>query len=704
MAGLATAKSAEVDKISIGQVRGVGEKRARELARVGLRTVEDLLYYFPRRYLDRSSITPLKDVRAGMETTVLGKVARAGLRRGRRPRFEVILTDGTGYLQCLWFNRVNFWPRIFQAGDTVAFHGKVAQYGGLQMVHPDFDKFREGGEERFLNTGGVIPLYTSSETLGDAGLDSRGFRRILRAALDAYRDAVEEILPGEVIARQKLAARDEALAQVHFPDSSRELERARQRLKFDELFFLELLMATRKRVLENFVQGIEFKDVGARTWRLVEHLPFQLTEAQKRVLREIRADMRLPKPMHRLVQGDVGSGKTMVALIAMLMAVENDYQAALMAPTEILAEQHYLTSHRFLEQLQVRVVLLVGGQRKKIREQVLAAIANGEAQIIIGTHALIQSGVEFHKLALVVIDEQHRFGVAQRLALRQKGHRPDVLVMTATPIPRTLSLTLYGDLDVSTIDELPKGRKPIRTVLRPAAKRKEIYEFIRREVSAGAQAYIVFPLIEESEKIDLAAATESYEHMREGIFADLPIALLHGGMPTAEKENVMEAFKRGDTRILVSTTVIEVGVDVPNATIMLIEHAERFGLTQLHQLRGRVGRGVKQSYCILVAYDMATSEAQRRLQTLVETNDGFRIAETDLELRGPGEFFGTRQHGMPEFRIADILTDGKLLMSARDEAFNLLRADPELSQPSHLATRQWLYKLYGDKLAMMQSG
>jgi len=701
---LATEKLTSLDKIPISQLRGVGDKRAKELAKIGLYTVEDLIYYFPRRYLDRSSITKLKDLRSGMETTVLGKIARAGLRRGRKARFEAVLFDGTGYLQCVWFNRVNFWPKIFQAGDTVAFHGKVAQYGGLQMVHPDFDKFREGGEERFLNTGGVIPLYASSEALGEAGLDSRGFRRILRAALDAYRDGLEEILPREVITRRRLVGRSEALTQIHFPDSVGKLQPARDRLKFDELFFFELLMATRRRALEKFVRGIEFKEVGARTWQLVERLPFQLTEAQKRVLREIRADMKLPKPMHRLVQGDVGSGKTMVALIAMLMAVENGYQAALMAPTEILAEQHYLTTHRFLEQLDVKVALLIGGQRKKAREQILAEIASGQAQIAIGTHALIQSGVEFDKLALVVIDEQHRFGVAQRLALRQKGHMPDVLVMTATPIPRTLSMTLYGDLDVSTIDELPKGRKPVRTALRFSTKRKEIYEFIKREVSAGAQAYIVFPLVEESEKIDLAAATESYEHMREGIFAELPIALLHGGMPTAEKESVMEAFKSGVTRILVSTTVIEVGVDVPNATLMIIEHAERFGLTQLHQLRGRVGRGEKQSYCILIAYGNLTEEAQRRLQTLVETNDGFHIAEIDLELRGPGEFFGTRQHGEAEFRLANIQRDVALLQNARDDAFGLLRVDPDLAQPAHLATRQRLVKLYGDKLAMIQSG
>jgi ATP-dependent DNA helicase RecG len=704
VADLATEKYASLDKIPIGQVRGVGEKRAKELAKIGLSSVEDLLYYFPRRYLDRSSIIKLKDLRAGMETTVLGKIARAGLRRGRKPRFEAVLFDGTGYLQCVWFNRANFWPKIFQVGDTVAFHGKVAQYGGLQMVHPDFDKFREGGEERFLNTGGVIPLYSSSEELGGAGLDSRGFRRILRAALDDFRSSIDEILPQAVIRGHKLVSRGDALTQIHFPQSAEKLQHARERLKFDELFFFELLMATRRRALEKYVRGVEFKEVGERTRKLVEKLPFELTDAQKRVLREIRADMRLPKPMHRLVQGDVGSGKTMVALITMLMAVENGYQAALMAPTEILAEQHYLTTHRFLEQLGVKVALLVGGQRKKAREQILADITNGEAQIVIGTHALIQSGVEFQKLALAVIDEQHRFGVAQRLALRQKGQTPDVLVMTATPIPRTLSMTLYGDLDVSTIDELPKGRKPIRTALRPSTKRKEIYDFIKREVTNGAQAYIVFPLIEESEKIDLAAATESYEHMREGIFSDVPIALLHGGMSTADKENVMEAFKAGDTRILVSTTVIEVGVDVPNATLMVIEHAERFGLTQLHQLRGRVGRGEKQSYCILIAYGAVSDDAQQRLQTMVETNDGFRIAETDLKLRGPGEFFGTRQHGLPEFRIADLLTDSSLLQNARNEAFNLLRADPELGQSAHEAARQRLIKLYGEKLAMMQSG
>jgi len=463
-------------------------------------------------------------------------------------------------------------------------------------------------------------------------------------------------------------------------------------------------MALRKRQYGEQHGGIRFEKVGDKVKQLVDNLPFELTEAQKRVLHEIRADMKSARPMNRLLQGDVGSGKTIVALITMLIAVENGYQAALMAPTEILAEQHYLTIHKMLEEIGVKTVLLIGGQSKNERQQTLEAIVNGDAKIVVGTHALIQEGVDFQQLGLIIIDEQHRFGVMQRAMLRSKGLNPDVLVMTATPIPRTLSLTVYGDLDISVLDELPAGRKPIKTYWRPESKRLKIYHFVRKQIEEGAQAYIVFPLVEESEKIDLKAAVDSYEKMRTTFFAGFKLGLLHGRMKSEEKEAVMAAFKKGDIQILVSTTVIEVGVDVPNATIMLIEHAERFGLTQLHQLRGRVGRGSKQSYCILIAYGRLSDEAKTRLDTMVATSDGFKIAEVDLELRGPGEFFGTRQHGLPELKIADVVKDMKILHVARKEAFRLVKEDPHLRRQMDLGTRYYFLKNYKDNFDLARVG
>jgi len=701
----ATTPGKEAATTPVRFLRGLGETRSRELEKIGIKTVADLLFYLPRRYLDRSTILKCRDLRDGLEATVVGKVMSGQLLYGgRRPRFELTLADGTGFMKCVWFNRANLWPKIFSRGENVAFHGKVTFFDGYGMIHPEFDKLGEEGEARFLHTGKIIPLYRSSEALAKAGLDSRGFRRFLRQAVDDFAHTLADPLPAGLRSRYQLLPLAEAVAQIHFPESEEALAAGRNRLKFDELFFLELFLACRKAALATAQQGITFTAVGERTWELVEKLPFQLTEAQRRVLREIRADMKAPQPMHRLLQGDVGSGKTVVALIAMLMAVENGYQAALMAPTEILAEQHYLTSHHFLEQLGVKVVLLVGGQKKSERGQILAAIASGEAALVIGTHALIQGGVQFHRLGLVVVDEQHRFGVLQRAALREKGEQPDVLVMTATPIPRSLSMTLYGDLDVSIIDQLPAGRQPVRTAWRSSRKREQIYQFVREQVLHGSQAYIVFPLVEETEKSDLAAATESYEALRRGIFHDLNPALLHGRMKSAEKETIMAAFKAGEHKVLVATTVIEVGVDVPNATVMVIEHAGRFGLSQLHQLRGRVGRGAKPSYCILIADEPVSAETRKRLQTLVDTTDGFRIAEVDLELRGPGEFFGTRQHGLPELKIANLVSDGRLLVAAREEAFALARHDPQLQRPEHAGLRAHLLRHYRDQLAALHIG
>jgi len=681
----------------------IGPKRAAALNQAGIFRIEDLLYHFPRRYLDRTTVTRIRDLREEMQATVVGRIIQTEIKQGRKKRFVLVLSDDTSLLTCVWFSHLSYWQKKFVVGEWLAVSGKVSRFGNFQMTHPEFDLLGDDREGSGFNTGKIIPLYPSGESLSHVGFDSRGFRRLLIKVTKGFAAKVAETLPDEMVDRLHLMPLADALQQVHFPDSFEKLEQARHRLKFDELFFLELMLALRKNRYTTKSDGIAFTRVGEKVTALLQNLPFDLTDAQKRVLREIRRDMKSTRPMNRLLQGDVGAGKTIVALVAMLIAVENGYQAALMAPTEILAEQHFLTIHKMLEEIEVHTVLLLGGQSKKERQAALQAIENN-ADIIVGTHALIQESVNFKKLGLAIIDEQHRFGVLQRATLRDKGLTPDVLVMTATPIPRTLSLTLYGDLDVSILDELPAGRKPIISGWRREAERKKIYEFVRDQLSAGAQAYVVFPLVEESEKIDLKAAVESYEAMAATTFKDFHLGLLHGRMKSDEKEAVMAAFKNGDIDLLVSTTVIEVGVDVPNATVMVIEHAERFGLAQLHQLRGRVGRGVKQSYCILIGYGQLSGDARQRLDIMAETTDGFKIADKDLELRGPGEYFGARQSGLPNLKIADVIEDVALLKQARQEAFRLVEADPGLSQEKSLNTRSYFIKHFREKFDLVNVG
>lgn len=688
-------------------LKGIGEKRALALKNADIQTIGDLLQYYPRRYLDRSNISPMGKLRPNETATAVGRIVTQGVKKGARSRFVVLLTDDTGYLTCVWFAQIPYWQKLFQVGQTLAVSGKLGYFGGLQMVHPEFDLLSEGGEDHedeFIHTGKIIPLYASTESLSRVGFDSRGFRRAIRNLFRNLEDPIEDSLPDSIVHHNKLVDLDEAFRNIHFPKDFDKLQHAKTRLKFDEFFFLEFMLAYRKHKISQQQKGITFDKVGDRLKTLVDALPFELTEAQKKVIREIRHDMKKSNPMYRLLQGDVGSGKTIVALVSMLIALENGYQAALMAPTEILAEQHYITLRTWLEHMEVNVKLLLGGQRKLERKTILTAIANGECDIAIGTHALIQEQVNFHRLGLVVIDEQHRFGVAQRQILTEKGDNPDVLIMTATPIPRTLSLTVYGDLDVSIINELPEGRLPVRTSWRYENKRKEIYEFVRSKIALGQQAYIVFPLVEESEKLDLKAATESYELLSRDVFPELKLALLHGRMKSDEKESIMAAFKRGETQILVSTTVIEVGVDVAQATIMVVENAERFGLTQLHQLRGRVGRGSEQSYCILIARQPLTEDAITRLNTMKETNDGFKISEVDLQLRGPGEFLGTRQHGLAEFKIADPIHDTALLEKARKEAFEIVAKPQELQQVMERIQQNSFIQNYKDKIEIMRIG
>jgi len=725
-------------------IKGIGPKRAAALKTIGIHTVRDLLYHFPRAYLDLSRVEKIGNLRrlvdSGQYVTVIGTVRMFDtIGRYPRQRFVVILGDESGTVQLVFFQSLHYFKKAFSVGDTLAVSGRVSTFRGqLQIIHPSIDRLksrtadddddaessnRSEQESNVLHTRGIVPQYSSSERLQGVKLDSKGFRRIIKAALDEYSDAFEDFLPETVVRSHTLLPLQDALRQIHFPSSQELLREAQRRLKFDELFILELLLALRRTVIKNESPGIPFNVESKLARRLVDSLPFNLTKAQIRVIKQIAEDMRADRPMNRLLQGDVGSGKTVVALIAMLIAIDNGYQTAFMAPTEILAEQHFRTLRQFLGELPVNIRLLIGDQKRKLRMDVLDDIRRGTVQIVVGTHALIQEHVEFAKLGLVVVDEQHRFGVAQRLALRQKGFTshnrtvyPDVLIMTATPIPRTLSLTLYGDLDVSVIDELPLHRKPIKTMLFYESQRKKVFSFVRQEIVKGRQAYIVYPLVEESEKLDLKAATESYEHLQTDIFPDLRLGLIHGRMTPDEKDAIMQKFKNKEIDILVSTTVIEVGIDIPNATVMVIEHAERFGLAQLHQLRGRVGRGADQSYCILVAPDWMSRWTRRsspagaspdedetvqerhkaavRVNTMLQTTDGFRISEVDLQIRGPGDFFGTRQSGFPEFRIADLLNDGEILSSARQEAFDVIQRDPHLRSPDHSRLRRHLREYY----------
>ena len=717
-------------------VKGIGPKRAAALREIGVDSIPKLLYYLPRDYLDRSRITKIKDlsrlVEAGNEVTVIGTVFRQLVKRTRRGKqmFYLTLKDETGYLTCIFFAGVQWYQDAFETGEVLAVSSvpELDKLNRPQFIHPEFDRLKAKDEEdetdwnSLLHTGAIIPKYRSSEDLRQVGLDNRGFRRIIRNALRDNLASVIEHQPREILDRRSLMDVHSTLKQIHFPKSYDERDAALQRLKFDELFFFQLLMAYRRRELKGELKGISFnvKSTLART--LLSSLQFELTNAQTRVIREITNDMQQSAPMNRLLQGDVGSGKTIVALFAMLVAVDSGFQCALMAPTEILAEQHFFTLEEFLGQLPVNIRLLVGGQKKKLREDILEDIRRGSAQIVIGTHALIQEHVDFANLGFIVVDEQHRFGVAQRALLRQKGkENPDVLVMTATPIPRTLSLTLYGDLDVSIIDELPKGRKPVKTAVRTGKEKSKVFHFVREEVKRGRQAYIVYPLIEESEKVDLKAAMAEFKKLSENDFSEFRLGLMHGRLAPEEKDTLMHRFKSGEIQILVATTVIEVGIDIPNASIMIVENAERFGLSQLHQLRGRVGRGAEQSYCILLTDDLAekrtvqlatnraeaikqNSDIKKRLQTMIQTNDGFKIAEVDLELRGPGDFFGTRQSGLPAFLVADIVHDTEILLHARQEAFDLVKRDPQLRLPQHDEIRKHFELVYKDLLAYVRIG
>ncbi|HET9984677.1 MAG TPA: ATP-dependent DNA helicase RecG [Longimicrobiales bacterium] len=677
-------------------LKSVGPKRAELLTRLGVRSARDLLFHVPRRYEDASTVLPIGSAEPGMDVTLIGEVVSKGViptRPGLRI-FQAVIRDASGLIECSWPGQP-FLDRTIRRGDLLLVTGPVRKFHRRQIQPREFiilGRVDEDGDPR----GIVLPIYPSTE-----GLSQRQLRGIIEANLDPLLDAVvpEEPFPPTQLRALGLPPLRDALELMHRPASLADAERGRRRLAYEELFFLQLLHARAhyRATLER--AGTSFARTDTLIGALYHRLPFRLTGAQTRALREIFADMTSPRRMNRLVQGDVGSGKTVVALFAMLLAAESGYQAALMAPTEILAEQHARTLRRLLADLPVRVVLLTGRQGAAERREVAQAIAEGDAHIAVGTHALIQERVRFHRLGLAVVDEQHRFGVHQRRALAELGERTDVLVMSATPIPRSLALTLHGDLDLTVLDELPPGRQPIRTTLRGPQSRSKIYDFVREQVAEGRQAYLVYPLVEESEKVDLRAATEEYERLRVEVFPELRVGLVHGQMAGEEKDRTMRAFAAGELDILVSTTVIEVGIDVANATVMVIEHAERFGLSQLHQLRGRVGRGGGASYCILISD--GEGEAAR-LHTFVATEDGFEIARADLRLRGMGDFFGAKQHGVPDFRHFDPEKDDDLLLRGREQARDLVASDPELE--AHAAFKAVLISRYGEREKLYEVG
>jgi len=680
-------------------LRGVGPRRAALLEKKGLRTVEDALFFLPLRHEDRTRLTPLRALQPGQTATCSGTIV--GLSppppgRTRQP-FTVMLRDASGHATASWFGW-RYLARALERGQRLVLHGRVARYrGAIVLQQPDWEIVESGEDER-LHTGRLVPVYSLTE-----GLGQRALRALMWRIVDQFAGQVAEVLPDAARARRRLVGLAQALADGHFPGTEEALAAARRRLAFDDFLLLQLGLAI-LRARTTRARGLSLDPRGDLVGRLRARLPYRLTAAQERVWEEIRRDMAAPHPMHRLLQGDVGSGKTVVAALAVLTAVEAGYQAAVMAPTEILAEQHVVTFRDLIEPLGVRVSLLTSALKPRERAAARAALAAGEVGCAVGTHALVQEGVAFRRLGLAVVDEQHRFGVEQRARLRGKGEHPDLLVMTATPIPRTLALTLYGDLDVSVIDELPPGRRPVVTAARTEARRRAIYRFIGEQVAAGRQAYVVCPLVEESEALDLKAATDMARRLAGEVFPHLTVGLLHGRLGVEDKDAIMRRFKAGEIHVLVSTTVIEVGIDVPNASVMLVEHAERFGLSQLHQLRGRVGRGPWKSYCILLTAGRLTEDARRRIEGMVATHDGFRIAEVDLALRGPGEFFGTRQSGLPEFRVADLLRDAALLEEARREALAIVGKDPELRDPGHRALRAELLARWRGKLALASAG
>jgi ATP-dependent DNA helicase RecG len=759
-------------KASARYIKGVGPKKAELLSRIGINTIEDILYYLPKRYEDRSSVVAIKDLKIGENNTVQGEIVSASLRRSKAgvPIFQAVIKDSTGTVNAVWFNRP-YLADTMKKGDRLILYGRTELYDRLQLTQPEYEVFEEEGGDRglegadkgrkltengeegkSLNIGRIVPVYALTEQL-----TQKYVRSIVFKVLSEYSKVLTEKLPTYIIARQKLVDIKFAIRNIHFPSNFQMLEKAYNRIVFEEFLVLQLALALRKKGTGAASAGAGHSIIaGGLSEMFKNSLPFELTEGQKKAILDIERDMSKNKPMNRLLEGDVGSGKTVVAAHALTMAIHNGFQAVLMAPTEVLARQHFFTLSELLMPLGVNVVLLIGGMEEKNKKEIYAGIKGGSVNIVVGTHALIQEGVEFNRLGLVVIDEQHKFGVRQRAALRNKGIKgvnkglegadkgikgvnkglegadkgikgvnkglavdvnPHVLIMTATPIPRTLALTVYGDLDMSVIKEMPKGRKPVVTYWIEEDRRRQMYRFVEEELEKGRQAYVVCPLIDkgikgrmggEEEAVSeegkkASAAVETFEKLKNEIFKGYEVGLLHGRMNSKEKEKVMKDFKKGKIKVLVSTVVIEVGIDVPNATIMLIENAERFGLSQLHQLRGRIGRGAHESYCILLS-NPKTDVAAERLKTIEGTLDGFEIAEVDMDMRGPGEIFGTAQHGLPEIRFGNIARDFDIMEAARKEAFALVEKDPALKEEHHRLLKAALAERFKGRLELIRVG
>jgi ATP-dependent DNA helicase RecG len=681
----------------IAYLKGVGQTRAEAFRRIGVMKALDLLYLVPRRYEDASTVTPIRDLEVGMNATIVGRVISKGVlptRRGLRI-FHAVVRDATGIIEAAWPGQP-YLDRVIQKDSILLLSGPVRFYHGRQMQPREHVDLGDADEEGFAS-GRVLAVYPATE-----GLTFKTIRSIVATNLDALLPVISEPLPAPILGAAGVPPLPEALRMVHAPATLGEAEAGRARLAFEELFFAQILRRRAHILARQKRAGIAFENKRQLTSQLRAALPFELTAAQTRVIREIVADMTSARRMHRLLQGDVGSGKTVVALFAALLALENGYQAALMAPTELLAEQHHRTLGRLLTPLGIEPLLVTGSLTARARADAAARMQSEQQLLVVGTHALVQERARFARLGLAIIDEQHRFGVEQRAALGTKGDAPDILLLSATPIPRSLALTIYGDLDVSTLDERPPGRQPITTVRRAESTRERVLAFVRAELEKGRQAYIVYPVIEESEKVDLKAATTMFERLSAGALAGQRLALLHGRMPPEERDATMRAFRDGQIAALVATTVIEVGIDVANATVMLIEHPERFGLSQLHQLRGRVGRGAEQSWCILLG-DYG-DESRERLELFASTDDGFEIARADLRLRGMGDLFGQQQSGEAMFRIADVVRDEALLYPARDAADELLRRDPELTAREHAPLRRALSDRFPRALELFRVG